>query len=201
MDRLVSGYRAFRGGRWQTEHRRYVQLAADGQKPETLVIACSDSALGSSNDIRCESWRVVRRPQYCGHCAPARDRRDASRYHGGNRFRRVRPECSQHSGTGACAMQRRGCRHGQNDWSGRSIPDDRGSIFWHPRSSARDSAADGVAGLERDSVLLSMERLMTYPFIADRVRVGGLEINGARFGISDGVLEVFDRATATFLMI
>ena len=43
MERLIAGYRAFRGGRWQAEHERYVELARDGQKPETLVIACSDS--------------------------------------------------------------------------------------------------------------------------------------------------------------
>ena len=43
MDRLIAGYRTFRGGRWQAEHERYTELATHGQKPETLVIACSDS--------------------------------------------------------------------------------------------------------------------------------------------------------------
>jgi len=43
MDHLVAGYRAFRGGRYRDEHERYVELARSGQKPQTLVIACSDS--------------------------------------------------------------------------------------------------------------------------------------------------------------
>lgn len=60
-----------------------------------------------------------------------------------------------------------------------------------------DDSAQQVR-LERDAVLLSMERLASYPFIAERVRAGTLEINGARFGIADGKLEVFDRATGEF---
>ena len=48
---------------------------------------------------------------------------------------------------------------------------------------------------------LSMERLMTYPFVAERVRGGTLAVNGARFGIADGKLEVFDAATQAFVAV
>ena len=63
-----------------------------------------------------------------------------------------------------------------------------------------DETARHVA-LERETVRLSMERLMDYPFVAERVRTGALEINGARFGIADGKLEIFDRAVAAFRAI
>jgi carbonic anhydrase len=46
-----------------------------------------------------------------------------------------------------------------------------------------------------------MERLVSFPFIADRIRSGDLEVNGARFGIADGRLEIFDSATKTFVVI
>jgi carbonic anhydrase len=46
-----------------------------------------------------------------------------------------------------------------------------------------------------------MERLMTYPFVAERVRAGTLTINGARFGIADGRLEVFDAAAQAFVAV
>jgi carbonic anhydrase len=42
---------------------------------------------------------------------------------------------------------------------------------------------------------------MNYPFVAERVQAGELEINGARFGIADGKLEVFDRTIAAFKAI
>lgn len=43
MDRLLEGYRRFRAEVWPAERARYEALARKGQRPETLVIACSDS--------------------------------------------------------------------------------------------------------------------------------------------------------------
>jgi carbonic anhydrase len=43
MDRLIRGYRAFRKNKWPRERQRYEETAAKGQKPEYLLIACSDS--------------------------------------------------------------------------------------------------------------------------------------------------------------
>jgi carbonic anhydrase len=42
-EKLLSGYRNFMSGRFQSETSRYRELARDGQTPETLVIACCDS--------------------------------------------------------------------------------------------------------------------------------------------------------------
>jgi carbonic anhydrase len=43
---LRTGYRRFRTERYPVEHERYLRLAAEGQKPPTLVIACADSRSG-----------------------------------------------------------------------------------------------------------------------------------------------------------
>ena len=40
MDHLIEGYRRFRAETWPTERARYERLAAQGQRPQTLVIAC-----------------------------------------------------------------------------------------------------------------------------------------------------------------
>lgn len=40
---LLEGYRAFRKNKFAHESERYRKLAEEGQKPETLVIACCDS--------------------------------------------------------------------------------------------------------------------------------------------------------------
>ncbi|WFU08872.1 carbonic anhydrase [Rhizobium sp. CB3090] len=40
---LLNGYRNFMSGRYVDERDRYRNLAEEGQKPATLVIACSDS--------------------------------------------------------------------------------------------------------------------------------------------------------------
>jgi carbonic anhydrase len=43
MDKLIDGYRRFRAGLWQANSARYVELATRGQKPQTMIIGCSDA--------------------------------------------------------------------------------------------------------------------------------------------------------------
>lgn len=43
MDELLDGYRRFRSEVWPSERARYEQLARRGQRPKTLIVACSDS--------------------------------------------------------------------------------------------------------------------------------------------------------------
>jgi carbonic anhydrase len=42
---LVDGYRRFRAEAWPRERQRFEELAKSGQKPHTMVIACSDSRI------------------------------------------------------------------------------------------------------------------------------------------------------------
>jgi carbonic anhydrase len=42
-DRLVAGYRAFLGQRFPHEQERFEELARTGQKPEIMVVGCCDS--------------------------------------------------------------------------------------------------------------------------------------------------------------
>ncbi|MBV9062893.1 MAG: carbonic anhydrase, partial [Alphaproteobacteria bacterium] len=55
--------------------------------------------------------------------------------------------------------------------------------------------------MERHAVRLSLERLMTFPFVAERVRAGSLALHGARFGIAEGQLELLESETGAFQRI
>jgi carbonic anhydrase len=57
---------------------------------------------------------------------------------------------------------------------------------------------EAQTALERETIKLSLERLMTFPFVAERVRNGELKLHGARFGIADGALEVLDPVSGQF---
>jgi carbonic anhydrase len=43
---LLEGYQRFRAGRYPIEAARYRRLSSEGQAPQTMVIACSDSRSG-----------------------------------------------------------------------------------------------------------------------------------------------------------
>ena len=52
--------------------------------------------------------------------------------------------------------------------------------------------------MELAAVRVSLDNLMTFPCIQEKVRRGTLTLRGAFFAISDGVLHVLDEATGEF---
>ena len=52
--------------------------------------------------------------------------------------------------------------------------------------------------LEKEAVLVSLQNLMTFPFVRDAVEAGRLELHGVWKDIRDGGLEVYDPGTGLF---
>jgi carbonic anhydrase len=57
---------------------------------------------------------------------------------------------------------------------------------------------DPARALEYESIRVSIENLMTFPFVARRVADGSLKLIGARYGIVDGGLEMHHSRTGAF---
>ncbi len=55
-----------------------------------------------------------------------------------------------------------------------------------------------IAALEREAILVSLQNLMTFPFVAERVTDGRLQLHGLWKDIRDGELEAYDGVTGTF---
>ena len=203
MERLLAGYRGFRERRWRVERERYAELAKTGQRPQTLVIACSDSRSDPATvfDARPGELFVIRNiaaivppPEIDGahHGTSAAIAFAVTVLGVSNILVMGHAQCS-------------GVAAALDGAVGDEVPFLRAWIdLLSPaveRTRCLHGNADRHADLERSSVLLSMERLMDYPFVAERVRAGTLDINGARFGIADGVLEIYDKATRAFVAV
>ncbi len=52
-ERLMAGYKNFMDGRYTAERDRYRSLAAEGQKPKVMVIACCDSRAAPETVFDC----------------------------------------------------------------------------------------------------------------------------------------------------
>lgn len=52
--------------------------------------------------------------------------------------------------------------------------------------------------LEKRSVVISLENLMTFPFVRERVETGALSLHGLWTGIGEGALEEYDVASGQF---
>ncbi len=196
MQKLLDGYRNFREGHWPQVRRVYEQLA-DRQRPDTLIIACSDSRVDPHTifDAGPGELFVVRN---VANLVPPCEQGEG--LHGTSaaiEFAVVKLEVQTilvlgHARCGGCTAA-----------LDHTIGAD--TMFLAPWITLLEPALarvhdhhDPQTALERESIVVSMERLKAFPFIAAAMHTRGLTVQGARFGVADGRLEVYDAATKSF---
>jgi carbonic anhydrase len=198
MDQLLAGYKRFRARRW-VEQRELFEHLAEGQTPRILVIACSDSRVDPAQifDVAPGELFVVRN------------------------VAALVPPCEQGEGlhgTSAAiefAVEGLGIKTvlvmGHARCGGVAAAIDRGR--WGTKASSGTAnmrfvnawidllapvveALEGadLASTERGGVELSLSNLMTFPFVADKVASGMLNLEGARFDIATGELDLYNEA-------
>jgi carbonic anhydrase len=197
MDLLLAGYKRFKAAGWVQQRALFAQLA-EGQKPRILVIACSDSRVDPAQifDVAPGELFVVRN------------------------VAALVPPCEQGEGlhgTSAAiefAIEGLGIKTilvmGHARCGGVAAAIERGK--WGTKTNAAASkmsfvnawidllipvvqtmAADDQATVERGSIELSLSNLKSFPFIAEKVASGSLELVGARFDIATGGLDLLDQ--------
>jgi carbonic anhydrase len=200
MQKLLNGYKAFREQRWPKERALYGALAEQGQSPRMLVIACCDSRVDPATifDAGPGELFIVRNvanlvpPYEQGeglHGTSAAIEFAVRKLHVRTILVLGHAQCG--GVTAALAAEQDPTDEFIGPWIALLAP-----------ARARctcSEAADEQGALERESIKLSLERLKTFPFVADAMAAGELVLEGAHFGIADGHLELFDHATGEFL--
>jgi carbonic anhydrase len=190
MDRLLAGYRRFRAEVWPAERARYEALAAKGQRPDTLVVACSDSRVDPQTVFGAAPGELFVLRNIAGLVPPYHP--DAA-YHGtsaaleyGVRVLGVaRIVVLGHAQCGGVQAMVEGAPEEARDfvepWMRIAEPVLR-SLSEHARPG------DVLSDCETAVVRLSLANLGTFPWIAEAIRAGRLELGGFRFDIRTGVL-------------
>jgi carbonic anhydrase len=198
MQRLLSGYRQFRAERWPKERALYQALAA-GQTPRLLVIACSDSRVDPATIFAAEPGELFILRNVANVVPPFVDDGGLHAASAAIEFavKKLKVRTILVMGHAACG----GVTAALSDERDADSPFLAAWIDLMAPAKAR--CAHGVDGdpqtaLERENIKLGLERLMTFPFVADAVAEGRLALEGARFGIQDGKLEVFDPTDCAF---
>ena len=65
----------------------------------------------------------------------------------------------------------------------------------------RGKADDEIRALEKEAVLISLENLMTFPFVRTAVESGELSLHGLWTDIGEGGLQQYDRERGAFLPV
>ena len=191
MDRLIEGYRRFRQEIWPEQRDRYAALAERGQRPETLVVACSDSRVDPQTVFGAGPGELFVVRNVAGIVPPFHP--DAG-YHGtsaaleyGVRVLKVRRvvvlghvQCG-----GVIAMVEGAPREARDfvePWMTIAEPVLRELPAELDEHERMDRCELGV-------VKLSLANLMTFPWVREPVESGSLALYGFRFGVARGVLE------------
>jgi carbonic anhydrase len=189
MDRLLEGYRRFRARTWAQERTRFEALAAHGQRPRAMVVACSDSRVDPQMIFDAAPGELFVIRNVANLVPPYRP--DAA-YHGtsaalefGIRALGI-PDVIVigHALCGGIRALLEGAPEETPDfvkaWVSIAEPARR-RVSHMPESSRQEACA-------HEAVRLSMENLRTFPWIRDATDAGRLRLNGFYFDIRTGIL-------------
>jgi len=189
MDALIAGYRRFRTSGWPQRRELFEGLARHGQRPRAMVLACSDSRVDPAMifDARPGEMFIIRNvanlvPPFApdGACHGT-----SAALEFGVRALQVRDLIVLgHGLCGGVQALLEGVPPPLGEFVGPWI---RLAERARPRVLRCDPAERQTAG-EHATVRVSLENLMTFPWIAERVADGRLTLHGAHFDIRTGVL-------------
>lgn len=205
-ERLLEGYRSFLDERFTRERGRYEELAQSGQTPKIMLIGCCDSRVAPETifDARPGEMFVVRN---VANLVPPFSPDD--QMHGTSAaleygVQALKVEHIVVMGHGRCG----GIRAFADDTQGPLSPGDfigKWIALLNPaaqRSGGRgrnESLEVYVERLGQASVLQSLVNLRTFPCISILEGKGRLQLHGAYFDVSTGVLMRLDPQTGQFV--
>lgn len=190
MDRLLEGYRRFRALVWPENRARYESLANQGQRPETLVVACSDSRVDPQTvfDAGPGELFVVRNvaalvpPRRSG---PRHDATAAALEYGVRVLNVARIVVLGHAQCGGIHTLVEGTPKEVRDFVGPWMEIATPVVRAQPPNLNADQK---LAYFEIATLQQSLANLTTYPWIEQAVAQGRLTLHGLRFEIRSGTL-------------
>ncbi len=205
-EHLLGGYLNFRDQRLPHERERLGKMAAEGQKPETMVIACCDSRVSPEVIFDCGPGEIFVVRNVANLMPPyAPD----DQYHGTSAalefaVQALRVKHVVVMGHGRCGGVHAFARKdtvalSPGDFIGKWI------TLLQPAaeelgSQMVDESEDAYAErLAFQSIRTSLENLLTFPCVSILVERGQLALHGAYFDVATGKLQMLDPETGCFI--
>ncbi len=202
--KLIEGFLRFREQHLVRDDGLFQQLVAQGQNPKTLVVACCDSRVDPALVLDCAPGDLFVIRNVANLVPPAEGRIG---HHGTSAALEfgVRNLGVQHiivMGHAHCGGIRRLVETG-----GLNNPDSFIDDWIHLLESARAGVAQDMPdapldeqarACEQRAILISLQNLMTFPWVRERVERGALSLHGWYFDIEHGQLLRYNTSTNAF---
>jgi len=208
LDHLIAGYRRFRNTGWTPHRERWEQLS-EGQQPEVMIIACSDSRVDPTQifDVDPGTIFVVRNvaalvPPF--ETTPGLHGVSAALEFAVQVLKVKEIVVMGHGMCGGCKAALTQELHGTEPGEGGFIANWISLLDEARAPVASELGTEGRTAeraMEQAAVKVSLDNLMTFPCVRRKVRDGDLNLRGAFFAISDGVLHLLDNPGGSFAPI
>ena len=203
---LIEGYHRFRDSAYQAERSRWDELS-EGQSPRVLIIACSDSRVDPAQifDTRPGEIFVVRNvaalvPPF--ETTPGLHGVSAALEFAVQVLKVEHIVVMGHGRCGGCEVAFTGALRDAEPGEGGFI------AGWiklldeareHVRgANGEDANRNTLKAMEHEAVKVSLANLRTFPCIRSKERSGEVQLTGAHFSISDGILHLLDEENGRF---
>lgn len=206
---LIQRYQGWKATTYSENRAWYRRLADEGQRPRAMVISCCDSRVHVTSIFGADQGEFfIHRnvanlvPTY----APDGDHHGTSAAveYAVTALKVAHLIVLGHSNCGGV----QGCH---DMCSGKAPELEKSSSFvgrWmdilrpgYERVTDLPDEAQQVQALEKEAVLVSLQNLMTFPFVKEAVEADNLTLHGLWTDIGEGGLEFFDAKTQEFLPV
>jgi len=203
---LVTRYRGWKATIYDENKAWYKRLADDGQRPRAMVISCCDSRVHISSLFGAESGEFFVHRNIANLVPPFEGSRD---HHGTSAaieyaissLRVAHIIIMGHSNCGGVAACRDMCMGQAPDLEKETSFVGRWMDILRPgfgRVSHIEDVETQIRALEKAGVLVSLENLLTFPFVKQAVAREEVSIHGLWHNIGSGEVEVFEPITGEF---
>ena len=203
---LVQRYHGWKATSFSENRAWYRRLAEDGQRPRGMIISCCDSRVHVSSIFGADAGEFFIHRNIANLVPPFEP--DGNR-HGTSAAIEFAVTALKvphlivigHSNCGGVAGCHAMCSGNAPELEEKSSFVGRWIDILRPgyeRIDTTKSQAEQLRALEREAVLVSLENLLTFPFVEAAVKDGGLSLHGLWNDIAEGALHQYHPETKLF---
>lgn len=193
---LIDGYHRFRTSEYRRHRDRWAQLS-EGQSPQVMVIACSDSRVDPAQIFDTVPGEIFVVRNVANLVPPFEQGGGRHGVSAALEFAVTQLQVPEivvlgHGSCGGVQASLTGVFDGAAPGKGGFVAhwvdmlqDARASVV-----AEHGTGPEAALALEKETVRVSIANLRTFPFVAEREAAGTLTLRGAYFAIRDGVLHL-----------
>ncbi|AGH81825.1 carbonate dehydratase [Psychromonas sp. CNPT3] len=207
--KLISGYQRFRNEYYPKNKEYLLKLAEEGQSPKVVIIACSDSRVDPTLILDCYPGELFVIRNVANLVPPCEDN-DNDNFHGTSAalefaVTKLNVESIIVLGHTQCggikALMDNTDKHMQGSFIDKwmqQLENVRDAINANSQYTDQLSRYNGC---EQQGIQQSLENLMTFPWVAERVRSGTLSLHGWRYNLKTSELCAMDEKNGQFTKV